>query len=307
LISSGDLLCSHAGKLGDVDLVVRAGPAPLARPVWEWLQRQTCPIVRFDRQVVRKDFCHQQFLFAGKQQYFSAIQYEQLLHATSAVGASWTNIWKDFEEKSQEFLTTWLNENRDFNEVSAAALICRHPSNQTLQLQTANSLSVRHGNVFFSPQYPCKRVWTSRGVNGIDGTIGTAMGLCQSGGPLRLLCGDLAFIHDIPALPALAASKLPLHLIVLNNGGGRIFDTLRSSPSNNPVQAFLRTPQICDLVGLAQSCAIDSERIHSLEELDKCLAQPLTQPRFTEIMLGDEGPSTQLAALRRAYQATIFP
>ena len=308
LISSADLLCGLGKKLPRPDVIVRAGPAPLARPVWEWLQQQDCPIIRFDHQEIRKDFCHGSFVFPGKVASFNEAAYHKIQHSIAHQSVEWTAHWLGHENKAADFLLNWVRNTDDFNEVSAVGRICHHDSNQQLYLQTANSLSVRHGNLFCSPRYPWKGVWTSRGVNGIDGTVGTAIGLSQYAGPMRLLCGDLALIHDAAALPALAAAQLPLQIIILNNGGGRIFDTLKGTPSNNdedPVQRFLRTPQLCDFQLLGQSCGIHVERITDFQSLEESLATPLNAPRLSEIILGDVSPAPTLQTIRSEFIAHI--
>ena len=173
-------------------------------------------------------------------------------------------------------------------------MICRHPSSSGLHLQSANSLSVRHSNLFTCPSQPWRGAWLSRGVNGIDGTIGTAIGLAQVLGPLRLLSGDSALVHDAAALPALAESGAPVHILILNNGGGRIFDTLKASTSEGAsarMQHFLRTPQQVDPVALARACGIRGERVDSLDGLDAALRWPVDGPSLSEIALGDSGPA----------------
>lgn len=90
-----------------------------------------------------------------------------------------------------------------------------------IDLQLGNSSPVRYAAYF--PLGNHIRVYSNRGVSGIDGTVSTAAGAaCASGKLTLLITGDLAFRYDLnglwnPALPSL------LRIIVINNGGGHIF------------------------------------------------------------------------------------
>lgn len=64
----------------------------------------------------------------------------------------------------------------------------------------------------------------NRGASGIDGNVATACGLADPGVECVALVGDLALYHDMNGL--LATRDRPLKLLVINNGGGGIFDTM---------------------------------------------------------------------------------
>ena len=84
------------------------------------------------------------------------------------------------------------------------------------------------------------RVYANRGLAGIDGTVATAIGISLAGyyptgtgtvggaaSPVRLLCGDLTFQHDVAALNLPVTELLPnLEVHVFDDSGGSIFSTL---------------------------------------------------------------------------------
>ena len=74
---------------------------------------------------------------------------------------------------------------------------------------------------------------SNRGASGIDGILHAALGaaLASPQGGCTCLVGDVAALHDLSALPALAAAAPPLTVVILNNGGGGIFHYLLSQHS----------------------------------------------------------------------------
>lgn len=92
-----------------------------------------------------------------------------------------------------------------------------------------NSLPIREWNLAasFTKEHPhCQ---ANRGANGIDGEIATFMGLACDEVEAWGIFGDLTALYDLNA-PALLAQMPPgqRRIVVINNGGGRIFARLPS-------------------------------------------------------------------------------
>ena len=88
-----------------------------------------------------------------------------------------------------------------------------------------NSLSIRFFEMAQKKNYV---FFGNRGANGIDGQLATAIGLSQSTQE-RVYCilGDLTTQYDLSSLASLPQN---LKLIIMNNYGGRIFETMKLSP-----------------------------------------------------------------------------
>lgn len=93
-----------------------------------------------------------------------------------------------------------------------------------------NSLPVRLWDLFaFGEMIP--RV--NRGANGIDGQISSAFGAMEPGSGNWVVLGDLTTLYDSNAFfqsDYLRAKKIDVNLVVVNNGGGQIFDRIFDNP-----------------------------------------------------------------------------
>lgn len=113
---------------------------------------------------------------------------------------------------------------------------------------------------------------------GIDGTIATANGISlhNSEGTTRVLLGDLTLLHDAGSLAgdALGGATNDLQLIVVNDGGGSIFESLEMASQLEPTEfdRLFRTPQKVDIWSLAQAYGWQHISVSSLDELRTALA-----------------------------------
>jgi len=127
----------------------------------------------------------------------------------------------------------------------------------------------------------------NRGLSGIDGNLSTFLGMAREwGGSGRrvALLGDLTFQHDLGGLAN--AGGCDVLVIVLNNGGGGIFDGLpqRMLPH---YEACWRTPQNIDLSHLAGLFGVGFQRVKEVDGFQKALdrAQEGAGVQVVEVML----------------------
>lgn len=116
-----------------------------------------------------------------------------------------------------------------FSEVSLFRKLSEEiPSQSTVYL--GNSLPIREWDLAASRQTP-HWVCCSRGANGIDGQIATALGRSRADAPLVIVIGDLTALYDLNSLSMKHLSEArSVHLVVINNGGGQIFSRLYTNP-----------------------------------------------------------------------------
>jgi 2-succinyl-5-enolpyruvyl-6-hydroxy-3-cyclohexene-1-carboxylate synthase len=129
-------------------------------------------------------------------------------------------------------------------------------------------------------------VFSNRGLAGIDGTIATATGIAianhgffsdhgvDSVGVTRALMGDLTALHDAGSLAFDQQDKdLNLQVIVGNDGGGTIFETLEiaSTIDDQAFDRLFRTRQNVDFWHLAEAYGWQYIRVERLEQLSEAL------------------------------------
>ena len=120
------------------------------------------------------------------------------------------------------------------------------------------------------------RVFANRGVNGIDGVVSTALGVAaRHPGPTVALIGDLAFLHDASGLVTAATSGVGLTLVVVDNGGGGIFEFLPQSSAlpRDRFEALFGTPQDVDVASVARRFGLPTVQVATCDELIAALVR----------------------------------
>ena len=139
---------------------------------------------------------------------------------------------------------------------------------------------------------PGKRitVHANRGLAGIDGTIATGIGIAlgsESDGTTRVLLGDLAALHDAGSLLFGVGETRPrIQVIVGNDGGGTIFDSLEvaASAPQDALDRVLLTPQQVSFSALASAYGWTYLLATNRGELDQALTAS-TEPTLIEVPL----------------------
>jgi len=193
--------------------------------------------------------------------------------------ATWLKRWKQADQIAK---TVLQRENQDLWEGSIVqTVVAALPEDAALHI--ANSMPIRDVESFAASSKRLK-VFVNRGVSGIDGTLASALGeACVQDAPVFLLCGDLAFLHDSSSL-ALAKQSKDLTIVLINNGGGGIFQFLPIAQNTQAFETYFLTAQ--EHVTFASLCAgmnVAYEPIESLHALGVALQKPYKGVRVLEI------------------------
>ena len=205
------------------DLILRVGDLPVSKPLREWLAG--CA-----------DVAQLALDPEGAWQDPASVLSESLALEPSAALAAlaaeppvgdrdWLEAWRRADELTAQAIGGVLAGAGLSEPAVAAELGVLLPAAATLFV--ASSMPVRDIETFWPARADPPRVLCNRGANGIDGTVSSAFGAAAAGaGPAVLLIGDVALAHDLGGLLAAGRLGLKLTIVLLENGGGGIFDFL---------------------------------------------------------------------------------
>jgi 2-succinyl-5-enolpyruvyl-6-hydroxy-3-cyclohexene-1-carboxylate synthase len=169
------------------------------------------------------------------------------------------------------------------------------------RLLVSNSLPVRLVDLVPGLGGRDLEVVHQRGAAGIDGLIAGAAGAAQDGAPLVALLGDVAFAHDVGGLAVARTAAAPLVLVVLDNGGGRIFGELPVAgvaPAAT-IDRFFTTPPGLDPVAVGAAFGVRGVRVERAAALRDAIATALgrTGPTIVHAVVEPTSAGGFLAAL----------
>ena len=178
--------------------------------------------------------------------------------------------WQYLETAGKEKLGTAIEEPSCFEGRTICELQQHISSNA--QVLVANSMSIRDFDYFWFSGESTAVLYGNRGVNGIDGTISTALGLATNGLPTYLVTGDLSLFHDLNGLAVAKTHNLNLTIILHNNDGGGIFEYLPQKGTKHFDYLF-STSQGLDYSGASKLYGCGYTKIASPDELSAVLAK----------------------------------
>ncbi len=159
-----------------------------------------------------------------------------------------------------------------FGEPGIAATVAAHATNN---LFLSSSMPIRDVDAFAKAGPHQLRVFSNRGVNGIDGVVSTAAGVAAATGkPTVLLIGDLALVHDLHGMLIARQHGIPLTVVAVNNDGGGIFSFLPIADRKEHFEALFGTPHGLDFAHVAALSGARLERPGSLAALAAALGKP---------------------------------
>lgn len=281
VIAAYDLIVRDTPEALQPDLVLRFGDMPTSKPLRAWLaglgdvaqlvvdppgrwnepSRTAAALIRCDPGALAR-------ALAGR------------LAAPAESDDEWTAGWAAAERAAQEAIDGVLAEPSAISEPAVHRALGELFADGERVL-VGSSMPIRDQEAFTRAGGADVLFAGNRGANGIDGTISTAAGFARGAAAgTWVVLGDLALAHDLGGLQALEAVGSPLRIVVLDNGGGGIFDFLPQA-SQVPTAAFERlftTPsrldleKVADLFGLAYVAVGETGQLAGLREHDRVLA-----------------------------------
>lgn len=185
------------------------------------------------------------------------------------------------ENKPTDFPRLWENNTRNlpepelpYSEMTAIGTLIRSlPTPSALHL--GNSSTVRYAQLFTLPDDV--EVCCNRGTSGIEGSLSTAVGYAAASDKLNfVVIGDLSFFYDMNALWNGNFGR-NLRILLLNNGGGEIFEALPGLSMSEKTHHFVTANHTTSAQGWAIERGFSYSGIHTSDELQEAM-KTFTQP-----------------------------
>ena len=161
------------------------------------------------------------------------------------------------------------------------------------RLSVGNSLPIRQVDAWVDPSDKPVGVLSQRGVSGIDGMVSGAAGSASVvRQPLALLVGDVSFVHDVGGLLLASNAEAPLLIVVVNNGGGRIFDQLPVARRAPEHMKYFTTPLDIDLSDVVRGFGVCYAEASRRAEFSDACKRALQSPGCTVLEAKVDGEQT---------------
>ena len=191
-------------------------------------------------------------------------------------------LWRERSAAAERALDATPDDPSALTEAALARLVSRSVRPGTA-LFVGNSMPVRDLDRWGASDGASLVVGANRGASGIDGLVATATGFSHGlGRPVVLVLGDQSFGHDVGGLAAAVRAGVSLTIVVVNNGGGHIFDALPIAGHPELLARYFTASQAWSLAALCEGYGVPHERVASGRALADALAREGTGPRVIE-------------------------
>ena len=281
------------------DLVIRLGDLPTSKPLRLWLAgldgaRQ----VALDPEGAWQDPAS----VVGESAPFEpATVLASLLPDEPTGDPGWLERWRAADAAASGAIAATVPDD-ELSEPGVAALLADLPPAATVF--TASSMPVRDVETFWPVRDEPPRVLAHRGANGIDGTVAAAFGAAAAGdGPVVLHIGDVALTHDLGALLCARRLALGLTIVLVDNGGGGIFDFLPVATQTDAFEEHVATPTGLDFARAAALFGLEYAAPATLPELRDALDRAVAGRAATTLLHVRTDRAANVALHRRVWDA----
>ena len=244
--------------------VVRLGELPTNKALRTWLQALTVPQWIIEPSDQNVDPLH------GVGVHLRT-RVEELMVERDPIPSpsAFLQQWLQVESNLRQAITETFQHTDAMIECKAAWLLSQVLPAR-IPLFVSNSMPVRDIEQFWQPGQNEIQLYFNRGVNGIDGILSSALGVVHHRQGV-LLTGDLALLHDTNGFLMRPHWQGHLTIVLINNKGGGIFETLPIAHFDPPFETFFATPQQADFTVLCAAYGVEHVVIQSWEDLARRL------------------------------------
>lgn len=200
--------------------------------------------------------------------------------------AGWLQMWAAADRIAAQVIASQLDADAAVNEPAVARTVAAMLPDGA-RLMVSSSMPVRDLE-WFSAARTGLSVVSNRGANGIDGVVSTAVGLALAApGPVAVLVGDVAMLHDTNALLGLVSRNVDLTVVVVDNDGGGIFSFLPQAGAlpTDRFEELFGTPHGVDLTALAIAHNLEALVVEDLGSLAGVIESSAGHPGTTVVVV----------------------
>jgi 2-succinyl-5-enolpyruvyl-6-hydroxy-3-cyclohexene-1-carboxylate synthase len=277
VVSCADVMLRHQPTAESLkpSVVIRIGDPPVSKVVNQWLAQCGAEHIAVTQQpsLIDPDKVVTTHIVGSINELFM----EMSRGADARSETEWISKWKQCEGSARTALDTTFAKQDQLTEPLCAVTVSEEVSDGS-SVVVSSSMPVRDLE-WFAPARDGVRVFSNRGVNGIDGVVSTAVGIALSSKtPTALLIGDIALLHDSNGLLNLIRRDVQLKVIVVDNEGGGIFSFLPQAQAMEGAQfeQLFGTPHSVDFEALAKTHGIAFTWVATAQELRRELGNTAT-------------------------------
>ena len=186
--------------------------------------------------------------------------------------------WNNVKIRKRSNISTSSTESERIDD-----LLKKHPNSEPSFIRKISEIIPNNSMVFLGNSLPIREwqfaatqsdkgndFYANRGVNGIDGNISTFLGISKDYNNSFGIFGDLTTIYDLNSLWFLEQiNKTNVHIFVINNGGGKIFDHVKSLEGTPDfIMNTIKNSHTLDFSSWAQMWNLDYSLIHKISDLN---------------------------------------
>lgn len=266
--------------------VIRLGSLPTSKELQRWLQESSPLEWILDPGYTNLDPLHGRVTVIHRaiEDLKQDLDQDLRTHPTDLSDLKYLQLWLDQEAQMRQKINHYFDSIPHLFEGKVAWILPQILPDQ-MPVFISNSMPVRDVERFWLPNQRRIQIFCNRGANGIDGILSTSLGIALSSQrPTLLLTGDLALLHDTNGFLLHSDFQGSLTILLINNQGGGIFESLPIAQFDPPFEAFFATPQKVSFAKLCEAYAVEHHSIQTWSELQRHLSTwPVASIRVLEI------------------------
>ena len=303
VITSAEVLCGSlpfTESLRSPDVVIHIGLAPTSKAYKGWLSTNPAkhhivisPTVDwFDPSNSITEVYYGDLFFPYSQS-----------SETLRPHSEWLEQWKKGNTIATSIVKKYLQD--DHNELSIVKAVMEGVDDE-VRVMLSNSMIIRDAELAFTHITIPYRTLCNRGANGIDGIVSTSLG-ASFGSEEKVICliGDVAATHDFGGILASIRLKAEMTIVILDNGGGGIFNFLPISNAINKEQfdKYFLTPPMIPFVEVLKSLSVDVSTPQTIKDLKADITKTMSKSGLSIIYYQSDTDSTLRAfgSIRDAF------